>query len=44
MSDAVAFLVKQRPIVIAQESVGKHEFGFAPLGVGVVGYQMLFYR
>ena len=44
MGYAVAFLVKQRPIVIAQEIVGKHEFGFAPFADGVVGYQMLFYR
>jgi hypothetical protein len=42
MSDAVALLVKQRPVVIAQESVRKHEFGFVPFAGGVVGYQMLF--
>jgi len=44
MGYAVALLVKQRPIVITQDGVGKHEFGFAPFAVGVVGYQMLFYR
>jgi hypothetical protein len=38
---AVAFLVKQRPVVIAQEIVRKHEFGFAPFADGVVGHQSM---
>ena len=41
MGDAVALLVKQRPVVLPQERVGKHEFGFEPFGVGVVGHQSM---
>lgn len=42
MGDAVACLVKQRPVVLPQELVGKYEFGFAPFAGGVVGRQKLF--
>jgi len=41
MGNAVALLVKQRPVVLPQERVGKHEFGFEPFGVGVVGHQSI---
>jgi hypothetical protein len=27
-------LVKQRPVVLPQERVGKHEFGFVPFAIG----------
>jgi len=38
MGDAVTLLVKQRPVVIAQESVRKHEFCFASFVIFVVGH------
>lgn len=38
MGNAVALSVKQRPVVLPQERVGKHEFGFAPFAGGVVGH------
>jgi len=36
IGDAVALLVKQRPVVIAQDGVGSHEFGFAPFVAEVI--------
>jgi hypothetical protein len=42
MGDAVASCVNQRPVVLPQERVGKHEFGFAPFVIGVIGHQKQF--
>ena len=41
MRDAVTRVIKQRPVVLSRDRVGKHEFGFASLSDGVFGHQML---
>jgi len=43
MGDAVALLVKKRPVVIAQDGVGKHEFGFTPFAGGLVDHIVSFW-
>ncbi len=34
MGYAIACSVEERPVVMAQDRVGKHEFGFAPFAGG----------